>query len=335
MGISLQTLQKLNAEGILNGLDKVKFGDAMPTINGVNLNMPSAVLGQLSTQVIDKIMALRAGGEALGGQEKLLDWADEKYFVPFVEKAGTTTPYADNNTPLAASLNANFSETGHYRFSSSFVYGSLQAEQFSKARINYADVLLRSATEAIAIEMNRTAFNGYLDKSANAMLVYGLLNNPSLPNYQVETKKIEAMTWEEVMAFFAKAIVALVKSSGNHINGKSNIRCVLPASVFAHLQSKYTQLGISVYKQLTDLYTGMTFVPAIELENAENNTNAIYFIGEANVGGIDKTTKLGYSELALMGNVVQEHNGYSQVVSAGTCGALVYKPAFVVRFSGV
>ena len=65
MGISLQTLQKLNAEGILNGLDKVRFGDAMPTINGVNLNMPSAVLGQLSTQVIENIIALRAGGEAL------------------------------------------------------------------------------------------------------------------------------------------------------------------------------------------------------------------------------------------------------------------------------
>ena len=322
-------LQALQSKGLF------RFSDAQATLGGVNVNMPAGILSTISQQAAENILAKRTAEEALGGKTKLLDWADEKYFLPFVEKAGKVEVYADNSTPLSASMNVSFNERGHYRFSSSMTYGNLQAEQFSKAKINYADALLRSATEAVAVELNRTAFNGYLSESGT-MLVYGLLNDINLDNYGVESKTISNMTWEEVIAFFAKAIAALTTKSGNNINGLSKIRCVIAASVFALLQSKYTSLGISVFEALQNRYPQMQFVSAIELDNAVNgNKNAVYFIGENELGGISKTTDLGYSELALMGNVVQESNGYTQTVSAGTCGALVYKPAFIVRYSGV
>lgn len=328
-------LQALNEKGLFNGLDKVRFSDAQPTIAGLNTIMPAGILTSLSSQVIENILAKRTADEALGGRQKLLDWGDEKYFLPFIEKAGQTSPYADNSTPLNASLNVSFNDCGHYRFSVGFVYGNLQAEQFSKAKINYADVLMRSASEAIAVELNRAAFEGYISNSGNSMLVYGLLNNPNLDNYIAETSKISAKTWQETMAFFAKAVSALLVKSGNVINGQEKIRCVISASVFAELQAKYTDLGISVLETLQKTYPKMSFVPAIELDGAENNENVAYFIGESDIGGISDTTKLGYSEIALMGNTVMQSNGYSQTMSAGTCGALIFKPSFVVRYSGI
>ena len=94
-------------------------------------------------------------------------------------------------------------------------------------------------------------------------------------------------------------------------------------------------MGISAYEKLQGLYPNMYFVSAIELDKVENNEKAIYFIGESNAGGIADSTKLGYSELALAGNVVQTDNGYSQAISAGTCGALVFKPSFIVRYKGI
>ena len=94
-------------------------------------------------------------------------------------------------------------------------------------------------------------------------------------------------------------------------------------------------MGISAYEKLQQLYPNMYFVSAIELDKVENNEKAIYFIGESNAGGIADSTKLGYSELALAGNVVQTDNGYSQAISAGTCGALVFKPSFIVRYKGI
>lgn len=334
--ITIQELKALNDKGLFNGLDKVNFSDTLPApLSATNINAPAGILASLSPSVVENILAKRTGDEALGSKSKLLEWEDEKYFLPFVEKAGQTTPYADNSTPLYTSLNASYNNAGHYRFTSSFVFGDLQARQFSKAKINYADVILRSATEALAVELNRSAFNGYIDNSSNAMLCYGLLNHTELDNYVAETKTFENSTWEEIVAFFAKAIKALVVKSGNNVNGQSTIRCVISASAFATLQSTFTSLGISVFESLQKTYPNMQFVSAIELDNAYNASNVIYFIGENALGGLDKTTDLGYSELAMMGNVVQNHNGYSQSVSAGTIGAVIYKPTYIVRFSGI
>ncbi len=323
-------LKLLNQKGFFN-----RYSDAQPTFTANNIGMPAGILSSLNAQIVENILNYRTGDEALGKREKLLDWKDDNYYSPIVERTGQTTPYSDYGMPLLAGMNINFNMVGHYRFSTKFNYAGLEAAQSSAAKINYNDMLMSATTEAIAVELNRTAFNGYIQNSGNAFLCYGLLNNPELQNYEQASKLFSAMTWQEVMAFFAGAISKLVTQSGNNINGKSNIRCVLSATTFTTLQSKYTDLGISVYETLQKTYPNMYFVSAIEFVKAYNNQDVIYFIGESMAGGIAETTKLGYSELALMGNVVQSDYGYSQAMSAGTCGALVFKPLFVVRYNNI
>lgn len=323
-------LKLLNQKGFFN-----RYSDAQPTFTANNIGMPAGILSSLNAQIVENILNYRTGDEALGKREKLLDWKDDNYYSPIVERTGQTTPYSDYGMPLLAGMNVNFNMVGHYRFSTKFNYANLEAEQISAAKINYNDMLMSATTEAIAVELNRTAFNGYIQNSGNAFLCYGLLNNPELPNYEQANKLFSAMTWQEVMAFFAGAVSKLVTQSGNNINGKSNIRCVISATAFTTLQSKYTDLGISVYETLQKTYPNMYFVSAIEFVKAYNNQDVIYFIGESMAGGIAETTKLGYSELALMGNVVQSDYGYSQAMSAGTCGALVFKPLFVVRYNNI
>lgn len=323
-------LKLLNQKGFFN-----RYSDAQPTFTANNIGMPAGILSSLNAQIVENILNYRTGDEALGKREKLLDWKDDNYYSPIVERTGQTTPYSDYGMPLLAGMNVNFNMVGHYRFSTKFNYANLEAEQISAAKINYNDMLMSATTEAIAVELNRTAFNGYIQNSGNAFLCYGLLNNPELPSYEAAKKLFSAMTWQDVMAFFAGAVSKLVTQSGNNINGKSNIRCVLSATAFTTLQSKYTDLGISVYETLQKTYPNMYFVSAIEFVKAYNNQDVIYFIGESMAGGIAETTKLGYSELALMGNVVQSDYGYSQAMSAGTCGALVFKPLFVVRYNNI
>ena len=66
-------------------------------------------------------------------------------------------------------------------------------------------MLISATSEAIAVELNRVAFNGYFDNTSKKFLCYGLLNNPELENYETFTKTFSQMTWQEVMAEFAKA----------------------------------------------------------------------------------------------------------------------------------
>ena len=332
--ISNTELKALQAKGFFNSERNV-FSDAMPTFTAQNIGMPAGILTALNPQAVENILALRTGDLALGKREKLLDWADEKYFTPMIERIGQTTPYSDFGMPLVSGLNANFNETGHYRFTAKYQHGNLEAAQYQKGRINYQAFLLSAVTEALAVELNNVAFNGYIKNSSLSYICYGLLNNPELPNYEAAQNTFEAMTWQDVMNFFTKAVTKLTQKTGNNINGESKIRVVISASAFNSLKSKWTDLGISAYEKLQGLYPNMYFISAIELDNAETNQNVIYFIGESNAGGIADSTKLGYSELALAGNVVQTDNGYSQAISAGTCGALVFKPSFIVRYQGI
>ena len=332
--ISNTELKALQAKGFFNSERNV-FSDAMPTFTAQNIGMPAGILTALNPQAVENILALRTGDLALGKREKLLDWADEKYFTPMIERTGQTTPYSDFGMPLVSGLNANFNETGHYRFTAKYQHGNLEAAQYQKGRINYQAFLLSAVTEALAVELNNVAFNGYIKNSSNAYICYGLLNNPELPSYEAAQNTFEAMTWQNMMNFFTKAVTKLTQQTGNNINGESRIRVVISASAFNSLKSKWTNLGISAYEKLQQLYPNMYFVSAIELDKAEQNQNVIYFIGESNAGGIADSTKLGYSELALAGNVVQTDNGYSQAISAGTCGALVFKPSFIVRYKGI
>ena len=332
--ISNTELKALQAKGFFNSERNV-FSDAMPTFTAQNIGMPAGILTALNPQAVENILALRTGDLALGKREKLLDWADEKYFTPMIERTGQTTPYSDFGMPLVSGLNANFNETGHYRFTAKYQHGNLEAAQYQKGRINYQAFLLSAVTEALAVELNNVAFNGYIKNSSNAYVCYGLLNNPELPSYEAAQNTFEAMTWQNIMNFFTKAVTKLTQQTGNNINGESKIRVVISASAFNSLKSKWTDMGISAYEKLQGLYPNMYFVSAIELDKVENNEKAIYFIGESNAGGIADSTKLGYSELALAGNVVQTDNGYSQAISAGTCGALVFKPSFIVRYKGI
>ena len=332
--ISNTELKALQAKGFFNSERNV-FSDAMPTFTAQNIGMPAGILTALNPQAVENILALRTGDLALGKREKLLDWADEKYFTPMIERTGQTTPYSDFGMPLVSGLNANFNETGHYRFTAKYQHGNLEAAQYQKGRINYQAFLLSAVTEALAVELNNVAFNGYIKNSSNAYVCYGLLNNPELPDYEQAQKNFDTMDWQEVMNFFTKAVTKLTQKTGNNINGESKIRVVISASAFNSLKSKWTNLGISAYEKLQQLYPYMYFVSAIEFDKAEQNNNVIYFIGESNAGGIADSTKLGYSELALAGNVVQTDNGYSQAISAGTCGALVFKPSFIVRYKGI
>ena len=332
--ISNTELKALQAKGFFNSERNV-FSDAMPTFTAQNIGMPAGILTALNPQAVENILALRTGDLALGKREKLLDWADEKYFTPMIERTGQTTPYSDFGMPLVSGLNANFNETGHYRFTAKYQHGNLEAAQYQKGRINYQAFLLSAVTEALAVELNNVAFNGYIKNSSLSYVCYGLLNNPELPDYEQSLKTFDAMDWQEVMNFFTKAVTKLTQQTGNNINGESRIRVVISASAFNSLKSKWTELGISAYEKLQQLYPNMYFVSAIELDKAEQNQNVIYFIGESNAGGIADSTKLGYSELALAGNVVQTDNGYSQAISAGTCGALVFKPSFIVRYKGI
>lgn len=329
MKITAQELKSLRQHGF--------FNDAQASITPNNIGLPAGLLTALSPQIAEIVTAYRTADDALGGRAKVIDWAETEYILPVVERVGETTPYGDYSDAKLSDMNTSFNKFGHYLFTAKYQYGEREKEQYAKARIDYNTVCLSSVNEALAIELNRTAFYGYLQNTTGSFLCYGLLNAPQLGAYVPSAVDFSdsATTWQDVMAFFAKAVRDLVIQTGNIINGLSDIRVDISASAFAMLQSIHTDLGISVYERIRNIYPKMYFVPAIELDDAYLGDNVIYFIGESPVGGLADTTKLGFSEIARMGNVVPGDYSFSQAVSAGTVGAIIYKPFMIKRYYGI
>lgn len=322
----------------INELGYLRQADAMPNITPNNIGMPAGILSQVSVEVAETILAYRSGDEALGGRRKLLDWEQQDYYLPLVEKTGSVEPYSDFDDSVASGLNVTFGRTGHYLFSTSYNVGEREAMQLAQGNINSDNYLISASLEALAVELNRVAFNGYVNNNGS-FLVYGLLNNTSLNNYETSDKKFSDMTYLECVAFFAKAIAKLRSQTGNNIQRGSKLRVVVASNAFDALALKFTDLGVdaitALINKFKELNVEITITPAIELDNANANQDVIYFILENSQGGISDTTTLGYSEIGRMSNVVLGTTYKQQKVSAGTTGAVIYKPSYIVRYTNI
>lgn len=319
----------------------LRVEDGMPTISPNNIGMPAGILSSVSPDIVENILAYRAGDEALGGRKMLIDWAKDKTFIPFVERTGQSTPYADYDDAIASGLNLNFGEVGHYRFSTALHIGELESAQLAEAKIDANQYYLSAAMEALMIELNRTLFYGYVqNQGANPQfLVYGLLNHPALNAYETAPKQISAMSFQEVVAFLTTAISKLRSQSGANLQKGSKVRIIIASSAFDALTLKFTDLGVdavtAIINKFKDLGIEISLTPALELDNANANQNVIYFIMENNLGGVSDTTTAGYSEIGRLSNIVYGTTFRQQKVSAGTTGAVIYKPAYIVRYTNI
>lgn len=327
--LTTSEITQLQSEGYF------RLADAQPTLSPNNFGLPASLLTSISFQAARNILAKRTAEQMAGSRRAMLDWADEEFNAPYIETTGQTQPYGDYNLPVAASFNTSFNKHGHYRFHAYIKVGDLQQAQYAKAKMDAREIITNAATEALAVEFNRAAMFGYADNSSNQFLIYGLLNNPSLANYENAPKPFNQMTWEEVIAFFAAAVGKLTIQTGNHIDRESKIRVAIASSSYSVLNGLITPFNVSAMKALQDMYPNMEFVSAVELEKANQNQNVCYFIGESELGGVSTTAELGFSEMAKMSNVVNYENFTSQTIACGTIGAVIYKPAFIVRYTNI
>lgn len=324
-----ELIKKVQDRGIL------RVDDSLPPMTPSNGGLPLGILSQLSTEVIENILQERTAEKLIGPKYKALDFADEEYYNPFIETLGQTSVYGDYMDNLVSDINVNFNKVGHYLFSSLWRVGEREREKLSKARINAEQYKMLAVSEALAIEFNRTAFNGYMQNVGNKFLVNGLLNDPNLLPAIASNNRIMAMNEEQIINFFSTAVGKLSTQTGNNITADSKIRVGIPNSIFTFLTGKVNQYGLSVIEQIKKGFPNLELISTVELENVANNQNMIVFIGESNAGGVSDTMRLGYSEIMRMSNIVIDYNNTSQVVTTGTTGTIIYKPIFIVRYTNV
>lgn len=329
----MNNLKSLIASAQKKGLFRTE--DSLPPMVSTNMGLPLGILAQLSTEIIENVLQDRTAEKVIGPKFKALDFADEEYYNPFIETLGQTSIYGDYMDNLVSDINLSFNRTGHYLFSAMFRVGEREREKLSRARINADQYKMLAVSEALAIEFNRTAFNGYMANAGNQFLVNGIINSPNLLPAISAGTTLTAMNDEQILSFFASAVGRLNEQSGNNITPNSLIRVGIPSNIFTMLSGRINQYGISIIDQIKRGYPNLILESSVELINVVNNQSMMIFVGESNAGGVKDTMRLGYSEIMRLSNVVINHNSVSQVVTSGTTGVIVNKPIFVARYLNV
>lgn len=313
-----------------------RHADSLATVTGNNIGLPAGLLVQTMTQAVEILLQKRTAEDVIGAKSKALDWELEKGQFPIIENTGSTNPYSDVGEPRYVGMNAVFQDVGHYRFSAGIMVGDLEVEQYARAKINYVDRVFVSAATALAIEFNRTAFNGFL--TDGNFLVYGILNSPDLNPYETISKTWDTATFEEIKQDITKILAKLTDQTKANVNTAiDSIRISIPSDKYVYLASKANaNSSVTLLDLLKQVFPNLTFVASPDLKGAyTGNKDVLIAIAENSLGGTPDSALLGYSEIGRMSRIEQKTTAWVQKMSSGTTGFLPFKPTYIVRAQGI
>lgn len=306
----------------------------------VNTVMPPGILTFLSPDVIEFYAHKQTSEELIGPKQKKLDWTDNTCFYNIIEYSNVTSRYGDFTRAPLNDFNFRLKGVGHYRFQAGVRIGDIERAQTAKLTNNDAmKMKINSALGALQRRFNEIAFFGAMGTTPQTSNsdVHGICNSPLLNPVVQENKKLSVMTDAEVLAFFKKYVDILSNQTGGHFTEKDELRVGLSPAAYNALLPRWNAVGRPITEQLRLVYTNIKFIKCPELENAGGaGSDMAVFIGERpDIGGVPNTVVLGYSELAMFSEIVQDETSQHFKIMAGSHGCIFYKPSLISRCKGI
>lgn len=311
-----------------------------PPVTIPTAGVPVQFLQYMTPGLVHVLTNARRGDEVTGVQV-MGSWEDEQIVFGIIEALGIATPYTDYENTKFSSYNNNFIYRSVVNFSLGIRVG--MKEEARAARINIDSAAEKRGSAALQLEIQRNAINFYGFNGGNNY-TYGILNDPSLPAYEVVPEGVSLSTqWQyktllEIIADIQFAISQLRTQSGDQIDPERlNLRLVLPTSVVDYL-SKIADFGYSVRKWIKDSYASISIVSCPEFDLANGGENVGYLFAER-VEDASTDGKLvwnqGIQTKFLVLGVAKYENYYTESYLMSTSGATLKRPIALTRFTGI
>jgi len=325
----------------IGGLDRISLdaapvsplGTASITPIAQNLQtwMPGFVATVTKAQKIDSILGVTVAGS----------WADEEVVQKVLEHTGEAQPYGDDTNIHLTSWNVNFERRSVIRFEDGFRVGRLEEARSSAIDIDSATEKRGAASMSLDIIRNKVGFYGYNDGAGRT---YGLLNDPSLPNYVTVPNGASAdnnwstKTYEEKIADITSALSGLRNQSGDRIDPTSDSITMAMATSVRDTMAVTNGFGNSVNKWLSETYPNVRVESAPEFDGANGGENVIYYIADSvsdtSTDGGQTICQIVPSRFQVLGSD-QHIKGYTEAFTNALAGVMCKRPYAVYRQSGV
>lgn len=299
-------------------------------ISTPNTAVPVELTTWMDNKVIDILTAKRAATEIFGEVKKGNRATPIAKFAA-MEQTGYTQPYADYSDNGVSDINVNYPMRENYLFETIIRYGDVEQEVNALAKINLAAEKQRSAAHTLAVDANKF----YL-KGVAGLQNYGILNDPSLPASTAATagaggsalwaNKTNVEIYNDILASFGR----LSARAAGLVSETTPLKLVVsPASnVRLGASSQYNQ---TVKDLLKNYFTNLEIVVLPELTS---NAGTNMMLVATNVEG-QETGECAFSEKMIAGRVISELSSFKQKFSAGTFGAVIYRPFLIDVTSGI
>ena len=295
-----------------------------------NAAVPAYMRAYVTPEIIKELTAIRAYKE-IAPEVKNGDFTTSFAQFRCLEYTGNVQPYGDYDGNGQSGVNTNYPTRQQYRFQTTIKVGDLEQEMNAKARVD----LLEEKQAAAAINID-IAFNNFALYGVQGVAVYGLLNEPSLNAALTPISVSGGTAWSGKNANqqfddIVKLMASLYNGAGGHITKRTKTKMLVSTDIMA-LMDKTNTYGLSTYDMVQKNYPNMEVICVPELYDTIATTSTIMVLAEEVLG--QKTVEFGYSDKYYAHAMIRRLSNWEQKVSAGTFGAIVYRPFAIATMTG-
>jgi len=322
--------------------------DAQPSlVTTPSSGIPSFLTTHISPKHIKILTAKNAAAEILG-EERVGSFIDTNWIFPVVEHDGQVSAYGDHSNDGNSGANMNFPQRQNFIFQTIGRWGQVELERAALAKIGWAEDVRGAAIDVLQKFLNQSYFYGI-----SGLQNYGILSSPGLfPAIAPAPKAFNNGTsgpWMTGSAITATAlemyrdilavVTQVITQSSGQINVRSPMKLVLSPSRMAALQNA-NDFNVNVQLLVKTNFPNMQIMDAVQYGAVSAQNSQGSAVGEimqvicTEVMG-QQTVTAGFSEKLRSGPVVMGLSDFTQKMSSGTWGTIVYAPYAVATMLGI
>jgi len=290
-----------------------------------NTTVPVEFTAYVDPLVVEILTGVR-NARAVFEEVKKGDWTTSYEKWRADEIVGTTQPYSDYQSGTTSDVNSNWIAREQYVYQTTIKYGDREVDMAAQAKIELAASKQRAAATIIDIDANKFYLLGVAGKN-----IYGILNDPNLPNAVSVTAWGSKTTANIYADILTSLFGTLASNSGGHITNATPLKLLVSPDMNV-LLGKATDYNVSVLDMLNKYFTSLEVVVIPELHSQLSGETIFMIAPEVNG---TPTGQLAFGDKMRMGRVVPEMSSFRQKVVATTYGGLVYQPFAFASITGM
>jgi hypothetical protein len=290
-----------------------------------NTGVPVEFLAYIDPMVVEILTSVR-NAKAVFEEQKKGDWTTSYAKWRADEIVGSTQPYSDYANGTDSDVNSNWLSREQYVFQTSIKYGDMEVDMAAQAKIELAAAKQRAAATIIDIDANKFYLFGMAGKQ-----IYGILNDPNLPNATTVTAWASKTTANIYADILNSLFGVLASNSGGHITNSTPLKLLVSPAMNV-LLGKATDFNVSVLDMLQKYFTALEVVVIPEL--ATMAAGDTIFMVAPEVNGTP-TGMLAFGDKFRLGRVIPDMSSFRQKAVCTTYGGIVLQPFAFASITGM